>query len=160
MNPREPAHANDGQKQHPGRRFDPGLAGEEGLGPLIGEGGVTTRFAAIATFLFLVAGPSPVVAGPLPIDLDVPGALEGLARDNPAHYDKIQRIIRDIPSKKESEVSVWMRVGFSAKDVEYVPLYLVSLPPKRRLFFTLDHQRYKTDITVEPEPRMKPTPAR
>ena len=58
-------------------------------------------------------------AGPaLAIDLDQPGALEALARENPAHYAKVQKILSEAPQRPFASVRGWMRTEFDAKDVD------------------------------------------
>jgi len=123
-----------------------------------GNGAVMTRLIAIATVLLLGAGQLPALAAPAVVDLDAPGALEAVARDNPVHYEKIRRIVAGVNSKPDSHVFEWLRVGFGATDIQYVPLIMVSYPPKRRLSFSLDGTRYVTVITLDVRPKV--TPAR
>ena len=84
------------------------------------------------------------------IDLDVPGNLEALARANPDHYAKIQRILVDVPQRPPAEGSVasWMRVEFQAHHVSYTDLVMTSLPPKKRLKFSLDDTSYVAVVTL------------
>jgi hypothetical protein len=112
-------------------------------------------FAAVAFVLLSTVQPL-VLAGPAVVDLDAPGALETLERTSPVHYDKVQSIVAGVKSKPDSEVSEWLRVSFDAKDVRYVALLMVSLPPKRRLSFTLDDTSYKTVITLDVQPKVTP----
>jgi hypothetical protein len=114
-------------------------------------------FAAVAFLLFSAVQP-PSLAGPAVVDLDAPGALDALERTNPVHYDKVQRIVAGVKSKPDSEVNEWLRVSFDAKDVRYLALLMVSLPPKRRLSFTLDDISYKTVVTLNAQGKV--TPAR
>jgi hypothetical protein len=82
------------------------------------------------------------------VDLDAPGALDALARDNPQHYRKVREIIADVQKQPDSEVPQWMRTRFDARDVNYGPLLLVTDPPKRRLSFTIDEVRYRSTVTL------------
>jgi hypothetical protein len=115
-----------------------------------------TKFIAVGVFLLLSAVQLPTLAAPVIVDLDAPGALDTLARTNPIHYDKVQRIVAGVKSKSDLEVNDWLRVGFNAKDVQYVPLLMVSYPPKRRLSFTLDDKSYKTVVTLDVQPKAMP----
>ena len=39
--------------------------------------------------------------------------------------------------------------AFDARDVSYLPIVLVTDPPKRRLSFALDHTRYEVVLTLD-----------
>jgi hypothetical protein len=82
-------------------------------------------------------------------DLYLPGALTTLARNNPGHHAKVREILVDIQGRSVSEVPVWMWTSFGADNVVYQDLLLVSLPPKRRLSFSLDGVRYEAIITEQ-----------
>jgi hypothetical protein len=82
------------------------------------------------------------------IDLDRPGAMEALARDNPVHHAKIERIIAGVLQRPEREVPRWLQTSFAASDVSFAPVILTSDPPKRRLSFALDGTRYLTLLTL------------
>ena len=82
------------------------------------------------------------------IVLDAPGALEALQRSNPAHFDKIRRMLGGLRQRPDAEVPRWMEVSFGARDVSYVPVILTSHPPKRRLSFALDRTRYEMILTL------------
>lgn len=82
------------------------------------------------------------------VDIDAPGALDALARDNPRHYEKVREIISEVQKQPDSEVPRWMRARFDARGVIYGPLLLVTDPPKRHLSFTIDEIRYKTIVTL------------
>jgi len=117
-----------------------------------------TRLIAVITSLLLGIVSLSALAAPAMVDLDAPGVLDTLARSNPVHYEKVQRIVAGIKRKSDSEVNDWLRVSFDAKDVQYAALLMVSYPPKRRLSFTLDDKSYKTVVTLDVQPKV--TPAR
>jgi len=83
------------------------------------------------------------------IDLDAPGNLEAVARANPEHFAKIQRILAEVPQQPQESASVarWMGTKFQARDVDYTDLVMTSLPPKKRLKFTLDDTSYVKVVT-------------
>lgn len=89
--------------------------------------------------------------GAEPIDLDVPGNLEAIQRDRPAHYAKIQKILAEAPLRAWNAKSVaqWMEIDFDARDVRSSDLMMTSLPPKRRLEFTLDGVSYSKLVTLQ-----------
>ena len=116
---------------------------------------MTRLVVAVASLLLSIAH-LPAVAAPPVIDLDVPGALDALARSNPTHYDKVQRIVAGVKTRSDPEVLDWLRVNFDAKEVKYVALLMVSLPPKRRLSFTLDDKSYVKIITLDVQPKRTP----
>jgi hypothetical protein len=82
------------------------------------------------------------------VDLNESGALEAVARSNPAHYEKIRRILDGILQQPEASVPRWIQVNFDGRDVTYAPVVLTSHPPKRRLSFALDATRYEAIIVL------------
>ncbi len=80
------------------------------------------RRPLLAALLCVAAMTSPAPAAGT-IDLDAPGALEALARANPAHHTKVRH-------------------------VSYVPVVLTSHPAKRRLSFALDDTRYEAVVVL------------
>ena len=81
-------------------------------------------------------------------NLNEPGALEALQRDNPAHYLIVRQILDNVLRQPQSQVPRWLSTTFNAKDVRYAPVLLASYPPKRDLSFTLDDTRYKARLTL------------
>ena len=82
------------------------------------------------------------------VDLNESGALEAVARSNPAHYEKIRRILTGILQQPEASVPRWIQANFDGRDVTYAPVVLTSHPPKRRLSFALDATRYEAIIVL------------
>jgi hypothetical protein len=99
-----------------------------------------TVLAAVA---FFFAGAA------LAIDLDQPGALEALARENPAHYAKVQKILSEAPRRPFASVRGWIRTEFAAKDVDTSYLLKTSYPALTRLTFTLDERQYTKVIRID-----------
>ena len=77
------------------------------------------------------------------VDLRDPAALELLRQANPAHYEKIQRVVVGLREAPELAEGDWLEVSFDARDVD-LSRYLIktSYPPKQLLRFTLDDVRY------------------
>lgn len=96
------------------------------------------------------------LAGEIRIDLDSPGALEKLARENPAHYVKVQRILSDAPRVPVTSVQDWMRVSFDARNVTAPFLIRTSLPAQADISFTLDDTRYSARIRLDAPSRVTP----
>jgi hypothetical protein len=92
------------------------------------------------------------------IDLDVPGALEAIERDHPDHFAKIQRILAEVPRQPPNEKSVatWMRTEFQARNIHYTGLVMTSLPPKKRLEFSLDGTSYVKVVTLDWRSKVSP----
>ena len=89
-------------------------------------------------------------AGPaFSIDLDQPGALEALARENPAHYAKVQKILSEAPQRPFASVRGWMRTEFDARDVDTSYLMKTSYPALARITFTLDERQYTKVIRID-----------
>ena len=84
------------------------------------------------------------------IDLIVPGNLEAVDRNHPDHFAKIQRILAEVPRQPPNEhaVATWMRTQFDARDIRYTDLVMTSLPPKKRLAFSLDDTGYVAVVTL------------
>ena len=84
------------------------------------------------------------------IDLDIAGNLEAVEREHPDHFAKIQRILAEVPRLPPSErrVASWLRTEFRARDVRYTDLIRTSLPPKKRLEFSLDEVSYVKVVTL------------
>src|SRR5213595_3831420 len=113
------------------------------------------KLGILAGSLLLVAQLS-AFAAPLEVDLDAPGALEALARSNPADYAKVQRIVAEVGAQPDAKVGEWLRVNFSASSVAYPPLLKTSYPAKRRLTFSLGFTTYTTLLTVQEPARARP----
>jgi len=82
------------------------------------------------------------------IDLNAPGALEALQQSRPAHFEKVRKILEGVLQRPETEVPLSMRVSFGARNIDYRPVVLTSLPPQRRLSFALDDTRYEAFVTL------------
>jgi hypothetical protein len=85
------------------------------------------------------------------IDLNEPGALERLARENPFHYAMIRRILAGVDEVPEHAVSRWMKSQFNATDVTYSAVLMTSAPPRKQLSFTLETTRYSAVLTLTPD---------
>ena len=76
------------------------------------------------------------------------GALEQLARDNPTHHAKVERIIAEVRKQPMDSVPRWMKAEFGAEDVSYPPTLLTSYPAKKYIHFKLDDISY-TAVVVQ-----------
>jgi hypothetical protein len=85
------------------------------------------------------------------IDLNQPGALERLARENPFHYAIIRRILAGVDEVPEHAVSRWMKSQFNATEVTYSAVLMTSAPPRKQLSFTLETTRYSVVLTLTPD---------
>ena len=91
--------------------------------------------------------PQPSTAS-IVVDLDQPGALEALARQNPAHYAKIEKIVADVTRRPPETVPRWLAAEFGAQRVSFPWLLKTSDPAKRSLSFSLDTTRYEMNVAV------------
>jgi len=82
------------------------------------------------------------------VDLNKPDSLEALQRSNPTHYGKVRRILEGILQQRDAAVPHWIQTNFDARNVGYVPIFMTSFPPKRRLSFALDETRYEAVLTL------------
>ena len=76
------------------------------------------------------------------LDLDRPGVLEQLRRDNPAHYAKVQRILSEAPEHALQSLPDWLRSELGARDVEGLAFIMPGEGPRARLTFRLDASDY------------------
>lgn len=81
-------------------------------------------------------------------DLNAPGALDRLKVSRPGDYARIMRIIAGVTRHPELDVARWIGATFHAGNVSYLPLWLTSFPPKRRLSFCLASSGYTVVLTL------------
>jgi hypothetical protein len=103
---------------------------------------------AVTVLLTLLVAIPGALASATFVDLDKPGALGRLQRDNPEHYRAVRGIVANVVKQPEASVPEWMRVTYKADDVLYPPILLTSNPPKRDLRFRLDDVTYRTLVTL------------
>lgn len=90
------------------------------------------------------------------VDLEQPGAIERVQRENPAHYRAIQHILKEAPGLQPRALTGWLRTSYDPKAPQ-VLLIKTSYPPRARLEFTLDDTRYVGFVTLKNvEPAMMP----
>jgi hypothetical protein len=75
-------------------------------------------------------------------------SLQQIRIQHPAHYLKIIRILDDIQEQPDYKLAQWMQANYQASDLICHPLLMNSDPPKRKLSFSLDEQRYAGIITL------------
>ena len=92
----------------------------------------------------------------LAIDLDRPGAMEALARDNPVHYAKVEKILSEAPYRPFASVARWIRTEFQARDVDTSHLLKTTYPAQARLSFVLDDRHYTKVIRIDAPARVMP----
>lgn len=92
----------------------------------------------------------------LAIDLDQPGAMEKLARDDPAHYAKVEKILSEAPYRPFTSMARWIRTEFNATDVNASNLLKTSYPAQTRLSFVLDGKPYSKVIRIDAPARVFP----
>ncbi|UOD29308.1 hypothetical protein INH39_28500 [Massilia violaceinigra] len=81
------------------------------------------------------------------VNLDEPGAMAQLERDNPAHARSIGRILQAAPKFTLGHLAQWMRTSFNA-DIQSTQLLKTSDPPQARLWFKLGDTHYKATVTL------------
>ena len=105
----------------------------------------------------LIAAVALVFAGPaFAVDLDQPGAMQKLARDNPAHYAKVEKILSEAPHRPYSSVARWIRTEFNATAVDASHLLKTTYPAQTRLSFVLDGEPYSKVIRIDAPARAVP----
>ena len=107
---------------------------------------------AIAIAIVFAALGFPALAQQRYIDLDRPGALDAVARENPKHYNQILEITR-VASEVSCETALRMLPVPVAGANECVAMAIMtSDPPKRRVAFSLDSVRYAMLVTLKAPP--------
>jgi hypothetical protein len=104
--------------------------------------------AAVFAILSIVLAPPYDATAARTINLNQPGALEALHHFNPAHYEKVRKILEGVLQQPDRDVPRWIQTSFEARNVSYAPILLTSDPPKRRLSFALDDTRYEAIVTL------------
>lgn len=92
----------------------------------------------------------------LALDLDQPGAMQNLARDNPAHYAKVEKILSEAPQRPYGTMARWIRTEFNATDVDASHLLKTSYPAQARLSFALDGTPYSKTIYIDAPGKLLP----
>ena len=85
------------------------------------------------------------------IDLDRPGVMQTLERDNPGHYRKITEI-RALASQMPcftKEFGLTLTAKYDARDAGCGVLLMTSYPSKRRLSFKLEAVTYVTVVEMD-----------
>lgn len=99
---------------------------------------------------------APASAASRYVDLDQPGAIERVRRDNPTHYHAIRRILDRAPELQPRAVTGWIRASYDPKAPPAL-LIKTSHPPRARLEFALDDTRYVALVTLgNAEPALMP----
>lgn len=105
------------------------------------------RIASLAGGILLA---SPLAADPVPpIDLNRPGAIEELERSAPDRHRRIAQIIRTaerVPCRSERLKALEVELDVSDLDCSF--FLKTSLPPKRRVAFSVDGLRYVVVVTL------------
>jgi|SRR5258706_2567546 len=115
------------------------------------------RFIAVG--LFTLAAAVSYAAPPIKhrIDLDKPGAMEELARANPEHHTKVQRILAEVQLHRIDAVPQWLKAEFDADNIRYFGSMLkTSYPAKRYLSFTLGETGYSAVLLLPLAEKMVP----
>jgi hypothetical protein len=90
------------------------------------------------------------------VDLDRPGALDKLQRENPAHFAKVEKILAQAPQRPFESVARWVRTEFDATQVDTSNFLKMSYPALARLTFTLDSQQYTKVIRIDAPAQLQP----
>ena len=98
---------------------------------------VATLLISIGGFAYAAVPPSTKR-----VDLSDARAMTKILDSNPAHYKKIEAILRGLERQGSWDVPRWMRTRFKAKAVSSSPFVLTTLPGQRDLSFVLDDTHY------------------
>ncbi|QJR10017.1 hypothetical protein DSM104443_01068 [Usitatibacter rugosus] len=94
------------------------------------------------------------------VDLDRPGVLENLARDNPARYQKITAILDAAAVQPCETLPKLLNTDYDVTDTRCSPyLLMASFPPKRQIGFRLDDVSYTSNVVLVHFPQPKAHPA-
>ena len=98
----------------------------------------------LSVVLLALAVSIPALADfPINVDLRTPQAFENLKRDNPAHFEKIRKILAGLEEQPDRVEGDWLQANFDARDVDLTRMIIkTSFPPKQLLSFRLEQTRY------------------
>ena len=100
-------------------------------------------------------------AGPPPtnrVDLDKPGAMETLQRENPKRFERVSGIL-DLATEMPCQTDEFAKVSRARFDVDGARcgvLLKTSDPAKRQLSFVVDDTSYVSVVTMKREERLVP----
>jgi hypothetical protein len=116
------------------------------------------RLQSVLLMVVLTTMIPPTLAEGRYVDLDKPGAMAKLARENPTHYRAVSEIVQAALRQSEAAGNLaaqmalveWRRIQstYKAEDVDFPPILLTTDPPKRELSFRLDDVRYRTILRL------------
>jgi hypothetical protein len=104
-----------------------------------------SRVWPLALAALALASPAAAEFRP-PVRLDRAG-LATLARENPAHYERVQQILRVRSQVGNAALPGCVGVSFDARDVSMSAVLLTTAPPQQELGFVLDDVRYVMRLT-------------
>ena len=105
-----------------------------------------TLVAAFLALSLLIGRVSLSIGQTHVVDLDAPGSLEALSRDNPRHFQEVCERIAQTLRHPYSNLSTGARAVSGAHEV---PAFLLTTyPPQRHLAFTIDDVQYETFVTI------------
>ena len=117
------------------------------------------QIASIAVLSITSALAAPIVVSPTAyVDLDRPGAMEAVQRDQPEHFRRIARILSvasEVPCHTEPFGRA-VEAKYDARDGHCGLLLKTSYPSKRVLSFTLGTTRYSTIVTMREASKLVP----
>lgn len=116
------------------------------------------RIAAAVLLAFLAPHASATGTPAKIVNLDRPGALQALERDNPDHYRRVTGILavsQQTPCQMDEFEKV-TRVRFDARAARCGMLVKTSYPAKLQLSFALDDTRYVGQVTMAMTERLVP----
>jgi hypothetical protein len=111
--------------------------------------------------LLLGCAAAMVYAGPAAkhrVDLDKPGAIEALKRENPEHFRRVSGILTlatEMPCHTDNFANV-IRARFDAEEAKCGVLLQTSDPAKRRLSFVLGETNYVSVVKMKQTERLVP----
>ena len=89
------------------------------------------------------------------VDLNRPGAMDRLKKDNPAHYEAVRAILDSASTMPEAKAAYFLLATYDV-NVSFGAVVLTSDPPKTDLSFRLDDVEYRSRVTLRvsatPEP--------
>ncbi|HYC38541.1 MAG TPA: hypothetical protein VEC19_19095 [Usitatibacter sp.] len=112
------------------------------------------RTAALVFFLL----PAVAVAAPPVVDLDRPGVLEAIERDNPELHRRIAILLDQAQAPTCEHLPQVLKAQLGVEEYRCrSALFLTSHPAKRRVFFTLEGMGYASNVVQErlAEPRLR-----
>jgi hypothetical protein len=107
--------------------------------------------------VFLLVGSFAVADAAAPIDLDRPGVLHQLRRDQPQRYAAVSAVLRasERAPCEENEIEL-LEARYELKDLDCGTMVITTFPARRHVSFEVQGTRYAATVVLEDTDTVRP----